>query len=264
MAGGRKKEGGKKAAASRAQLARSGLRRGASAPTRERERELDVQVPPALRFEAPRRPLATRALLGDGLIYAVPGFLSGAESRRVREFADATGAFERVTQRASKLLAFRDNDRLLLRMTAFAELLWRRLRPLVPQRYEGMHAAGLNPAVRFYRYAPGQRFGCHVDQSDVDPVTGLHSRFTVLVYLNDASDSDLQGGDTVFYGDERDAIFGASASTAEVLRVAPETGAALVHGHGDRCLLHEGAEVTRGAKYLLRTDVMYSRQEPRS
>ncbi|GMF17196.1 unnamed protein product [Phytophthora lilii] len=105
-----------------------------------------------------------------------------------------------------------------------------------------MQAAGLNANVRFYRYAAGQRFGCHVDQSDVDRVTGFHSRFTVLVYLNDAQDSELQGGNTVFYANEAGA-----KEQQVVLDVAPETGAALVHGHGDRCLLHEGALVTRGA-----------------
>ena len=43
-----------------------------------------------------------------------------------------------------------------------------------------------------------------------------------------------------------------------VVRVAPKRGAALVHAHGARCLTHEGAEVRRGAKYLLRTDVAYA------
>ncbi|KAE9022342.1 hypothetical protein PF011_g4516 [Phytophthora fragariae] len=209
-------------------------------------------VPPALRFEPQRQSLHVRHL-HEELIYAVPSFLSRAECQRVRSFADQEG-FERVTQRATREFAFRDNDRLLLRLPAFAELLWQRLQPHVPSEYEGMHAVGLNPAIRFYRYAAGQRFGCHVDQSDVDRVTGYHSRFTVLVYLNDSKDSDLLGGDTIFYANEAGA-----KEEQVVLSVAPETGAALVHGHGDRCLLHEGALVTRGAKYLLRTDVMFSR-----
>jgi predicted 2-oxoglutarate/Fe(II)-dependent dioxygenase YbiX len=213
--------------------------------------EADV-VPPALRFEPLRQSLRVRDL-HEELIYAVPSFLSRMECQRVRSFADKEG-FERVTQRASRDYAFRDNERRLLRLPAFAELLWTRLRPHVPAEYEGMHAVGLNPAIRFYRYNAGQRFGCHVDQSDVDRVTGFHSRFTVLVYLNDSTDSDLQGGNTIFYANEAGA-----KEEQVVLSVAPETGSALVHGHGDRCLLHEGALVTRGAKYLLRTDVMYSR-----
>lgn len=39
---------------------------------------------------------------------------------------------------------------------------------------------------------------------------------------------------------------------------SPVQGACLVHGHGRQCLLHEGAAVTSGVKYLLRTDVMYA------
>ncbi|RLN49373.1 hypothetical protein BBJ28_00000838 [Nothophytophthora sp. Chile5] len=212
------------------------------------------EVPPPLRFEPQRNSLRVKDL-HDQLIFAVPSFLSRVECQRVRSFADQEG-FERVTQRATRDFAFRDNGRLLLRLPAFAELLWLRLKPHVPVEYEGMYAAGLNPAIRFYQYASGQKFGCHVDQSDVDRITGFHSRFTVLVYLNDASDSDLEGGSTIFYANE------AGAKEEVVLSVAPETGAALVHGHGDRCLLHEGALVTRGAKYLLRTDVMYSRTPP--
>lgn len=258
--GGKKKNGGKKpTAAVKAATSRSGLpSRGSvnAAP-------FDAVVPPLLQFERP--PMELDAVdLHAGMILRVPDFLTARECARVRQFADDEG-FARVTQRASKYYAFRDNDRLLLRMTAFAELLWTRLRPLVPPEYEGMHAVGLNPAVRFYRYNVGQRFGCHVDQSDVDPVTGFHSRFTVLVYLNDAGDSELQGGETIFYGNERDAQRGAGGRQLDVaLKVSPETGAALVHGHGDRCLLHEGAEVTRGAKYLLRSDVMYSPIKPRN
>lgn len=214
------------------------------------------EVPPALRFEPLRHSLRVKDL-HDELIFAVPSFLSRVECQRVRSFADQE-EFQRVTQRASRDYAFRDNDRLLLRLPAFAELLWKRLQPHVPEEYEGMHAVGLNPAIRFYRYNAGQRFGCHVDQSDVDRVTGYHSRFTVLVYLNDSTDSDLQGGSTIFYGNEAGA-----KEEQVVLSVAPETGSALVHGHGDRCLLHEGAIVTQGAKYLLRTDVMYSRTKNR-
>uniref|UniRef100_A0AAV1UTE0 Fe2OG dioxygenase domain-containing protein n=1 Tax=Peronospora matthiolae TaxID=2874970 RepID=A0AAV1UTE0_9STRA len=208
-------------------------------------------VPSALCFKTPRHALRVKNLYGD-LIFAVPSFLSHDECQRVRSFAD-TGGFERVTQRASRDYAFRDNDRLLLRLPAFAELLWKRLQPHVPTEFEGMHAVALNPAIRFYRYSSGQRFGCHVDQSDVDRRTGYHSRFTVLVYLNDSTDSDLQGGSTIFYANEAGA-----KEEQVVLDVVPETGSALVHGHGDRCLLHEGALVTRGVKYLLRTDVMYS------
>jgi prolyl 4-hydroxylase len=56
-----------------------------------------------------------------------------------------------------------------------------------------------------------------------------------MVYLND----DFDGGHTRF----EDAI------------ICPAAGMALFFAHH---LLHEGAVITRGRKYVLRTDVMYS------
>ena len=50
----------------------------------------------------------------------------------------------------------------------------------------------------------------------------------------------------------------AGARNRVVARVAPAPGLALLHLHGeDRCLEHEGAEVARGTKYVLRSDVVF-------
>ena len=69
---------------------------------------------------------------------------------------------------------------------------------------------------------------------------------TNLVFLEGQR---LVGGDTVFH----------ATAKSECARVSPEAGMALLHAHGRRCLMHEGEEITRGAKYLLRADVMYRR-----
>jgi hypothetical protein len=42
--------------------------------------------------------------------------------------------------------------------------------------------------------------------------------------------------------------------------VVPRTGHALIFEHG---LRHQGAEVSRGIKYVLRSDVMFERDSPR-
>ena len=114
----------------------------------------------------------------------------------------------------------------------------------------------LNPNIRFYRYGPAQAFGPHVDMSDVDYATRSRSMFTVLFYLNDADDSGLEGGRTIFYADHHHGAADYPGSVALAYR--PRTGTVLLHGHGDQCLTHEGEKVTKGTKYLLRTDVMYS------
>jgi hypothetical protein len=55
-----------------------------------------------------------------------------------------------------------------------------------------------------------------------------------MIYLND----DFEGGETTF---------------PEFL-IRPEQGMALIFNHD---VYHSGREVTRGTKYVLRTDVMY-------
>jgi hypothetical protein len=60
------------------------------------------------------------------------------------------------------------------------------------------------------------------------------SYFTFMMYLND----NFAGGETTFRN----------------LSIKPERGMALIFLHA---LYHAGGEVTRGVKYVLRTDVMY-------
>lgn len=41
-------------------------------------------------------------------------------------------------------------------------------------------------------------------------------------------------------------------------QVPPTEGMALVHIHGDKCMLHEARNVTKGIKYVLRSDVVFA------
>lgn len=113
-----------------------------------------------------------------------------------------------------------------------------------------------------------------------------HSRLTFLVYLNDG----FEGGTTTFFLPGHDAPpAGESADCAiieeegaakkhteddkggvgikevgvgyiEVRKVQPQMGAVLVfpHGSASGSLVHEGSAVTKGVKYVIRTDVLYS------
>lgn len=108
---------------------------------------------------------------------------------------------------------------------------------------EDVPPIGLNINIRFYKYSPGERFGKHIDDScDVPELSG-HSRYTLLVYL-----SQPVGGETVFY-DHRGRT---------IASVAPKTGLALFHRHGeDVCLEHEAKPALHGIKYVLRSDVVF-------
>ena len=71
------------------------------------------------------------------------------------------------------------------------------------------------------------------------------------MYLND----DFEGGHTNFYTPSPE------EGRLEARGVAPRTGAVLVFPHGGEMgsLVHEGSAVTKGAKYVIRTDVLYKK-----
>jgi hypothetical protein len=208
--------------------------------------------------------------LYDDSIYRVSNVLTGQECRDAIAFAKQLG-FTRVQQAQTSDFAFRDNDRVLIQSPQLASLLWSRLQPHVvkiatsARSIDLAQAVGCNPALRFYRYRTGQSFGCHVDQSIVDLNSGWVSRYTVLIYLNDSRDSNLVGGHTLFYTStatlstrqKKKKTMATKEEHKPVLDVAPITGMALMHGHGEHCLEHEGQRVDRGEKFVLRTDVMF-------
>lgn len=140
--------------------------------------------------------------------------------------------------------------------------LWQRCQPLLPRTLGGCSLLGINARWRFYRYTPGVVYRPHIDgawpgsgmrdgQYVYDAFNGdRRSRLTFLIYLNE----DFEGGCTTFFlPSSRDGVLSACP-------VRPRTGAVLCFPHGDTAgsLLHEGSAVLRGAKYVIRTDVLYS------
>jgi len=198
---------------------------------------------------------ALTSLHGGDLIFSVDGVVSAEEAARLVAFGEASG-FATQFHEADDEVTFRHNDRLAIADEAFAAALWERLRRHLP-RVRGAEPVGCSSNIRLYKYTEGMRFGRHVDGSHVDPVSGGNrsSEYTVLIYLNDAAGSELRGGATAFYAGE---YHDPDVEESLVLSFEPRRGAALLHGHGERCLLHEGCEVTRGVKYLLRTDVLFA------
>ncbi len=130
----------------------------------------------------------------------------------------------------------RNNDRVILDDELLAEESWQRCQPYVPKVLNGRRALGLNERLRFYRYESGQKFAPHVD-GYYRRLNGEQSLLTWMIYLNE----DFAGGTTKFYGAE--------------IEIKPATGMMLVFRH---TLLHEGAEVVSGHKYVLRSDIMYA------
>jgi prolyl 4-hydroxylase len=134
----------------------------------------------------------------------------------------------------------RDNTRVMVDDEEFAAQLFERLKPFVPATMQVYEVVGLNERFRYYRYEDGQTFRPHYDgayfRSDEE-----YSQLTFMIYLND----DFEGGETKFYADDWNVL---------VASIKPVKGMALVFEHEQ---LHEGAPVTSGRKYVIRTDVMY-------
>ncbi len=170
-------------------------------------------------------------------IFAISEFFSSAECdayialSEARRFRDAP---IETSLGPVMMKDVRNNTRAIIDDPRLAQLVWERARLYVPSSLAGHRAIGVNERFRFYRYDPGQAFRWHRDGYFERP-NGERSRLTLMIYLND----EFEGGETLF----EDKI------------IRPVLGSALFFVHH---LLHEGGEVKRGRKYVMRTDVMYA------
>jgi hypothetical protein len=178
-----------------------------------------------------------RSELSDRLL-TIDAVLSPDECQAMVERAESTG-FDKATINAwdgpCVDLKTRDNDRVIFDDINLARELWERVRGKIKPIRAGRQVRGLNVRFRCCRYAPGQKFAWHSDgpfQRD----NGEISLLTFMIYLN----GGYQGGETRF----------------EWTEVEGRAGMALVFEHG---LIHEGAQLTGGVKYVLRSDVMFGR-----
>jgi predicted 2-oxoglutarate/Fe(II)-dependent dioxygenase YbiX len=191
-----------------------------------------------------------------GIRTALPCFLlrgvfSRAECARIIQEAEAEG-FQATG--GDYPPSYRDNDRKVLDDAARAELVFERIRPFLPERLvdaagDAWRLKGLNPRFRFCRYRGGQRFCIHRDGAHA-PSSEERSHLTCMLYLNDSG--EFTGGSTRYYAER--------AEGSELLGVVrPEAGTLIVFDHE---LWHDGEAVTSGTKYVMRTDVLYTRESP--
>lgn len=175
------------------------------------------------------------------LLLTVDNLLSAEECRALMERIESAGPTAApITTAAGFVMRpdIRNNTRVMFDDVALAATLFERIAPHVPRRLEGKwELCGANERLRCYRYDVGQYFARHFDGAFVRH-RDERSLLTFMVYLNDCP----HGGETNFFD------LGHS--------VKPSAGTALLFNHH---LLHEGATVTGGRKYALRTDLMYRR-----
>lgn len=95
----------------------------------------------------------------------------------------------------------------------------------------------------------GQFFKPHFDAQFVFPDGSARSYLTLMVYLNSGGGHDFDGGETRFVEPPQD------GQPTRGPTVTPNVGDVLIFTHP---VLHEGNTVTKGRKYVLRTEVMYA------
>ena len=193
-------------------------------------------------------------------VFSIPHFLSTHECKDIIQLTEQRG-FTLTDQRETRYAAHRRNGRIQCQSPELANILYQRIKTLFPSIIDEtmgttsrtLTSVGLNSNFRFYKYEVGDRFGMHIDDS-VDQSTehgdGALTAYTLLIYLN-GDLQGLQGGATNFYDGD------VPKKTKLIVSFEPKEGAALVHEHYPTCMLHEGAAVTQGCKYLMRTDVVY-------
>ncbi|KAL3936852.1 MAG: hypothetical protein SGBAC_007914 [Bacillariaceae sp.] len=102
----------------------------------------------------------------------------------------------------------------------------------------------------------GNQF-CQRYKYDTDASGETRSFLTFLIYLND----DFEGGATRFYQSDKESSAGDKSNGMVAQGVQPKKGCVLVFPQGNTAsLLHEGSAVTKGTKYVVRSDVLYRRK----
>ena len=213
-------------------------------------------------------------------IRTLTGFLTDRERAAFISHAESVG-FDRTQQRETRDCAHRQQWRIAFEDSEIAASIFHRVLPYIPEEIDNAKPHSCSTNIRIYRYDVGDSFGCHFDDTiSVEIPTRLEdaevassqergkkgsknkksmnlrrrlvgwTKLTILIYLN-GYDYPVDGGETRFYLGEKGGEIFVSFSPSS------SSGDLLMHGHGNRCLLHEAAPVTGGKKYILRTDVVY-------
>ncbi len=172
------------------------------------------------------------------------GIISLSESKGYQDAIDYCGMYRD-----------RWNDRFMSDDHELAEFVWNRIKDFIPKTMFAFESQWklekLNSRFRFCKYIGGKEhyFGPHTDGEYI--VDSNHrSLLTCMLYLNGCD--EFEGGLTNFIDYKTKAIN---------YSVHPEPGLCVIFPQANLDFYHEGTKVTKGLKYILRTDVMYCRSD---
>lgn len=167
----------------------------------------------------------------------------------------------------------RHNDNITLVVDDHTErLLWSRIADVVNHHldiFDGKKPVGLNARFRFYRYQEGDFFKFHIDgdwpgskvvgdELIANAYDDRYSKMTFLILLND----DFEGGETRFLVNQDNPGRPAKRGEPTLERdVRTPSGGVLVFPHGRHPLhcVHSSVPITKGTKYIIRTDLLFER-----
>ena len=151
---------------------------------------------------------------------------------------------------------YRNNKRIFILNPSFSEVMWKRVNEYIedtldvtidhPTLHTTKHIVGqwqkfgLNERLRLCKYDPTNFFKPHFDDGYNPEPNKTRTMKTCMVYLNE----EFEGGETIFY------------ANGKKFALKPKTGMCLIF---NQKIFHEGATVTKGLKYFVRTDVYYQR-----
>ena len=184
--------------------------------------------------------------------FVIPSLFTQAESEALLN-ADIKNSFQKAI--ANYPTYYRNNDRFVMDNEALAAQLFQKVNPYLPETIEidspiqsengTWQLKELNSRLRFCKYSANQYFHRHLDGVHYRSDT-VQSKLTFMIYLNSAT--EFKGGRTLFFKTkETDEIWAS---------YIPKQGDLIVFDHN---VWHEGEVLSAGEKFVLRSDILYSR-----
>ena len=215
--------------------------------------------------------------------FVLEGLLTEEECQTLINETENIG-YSKWTEDQSRLM-FRDCDTIEIFDFQLAEGLWNRIKKMMtPDELDCVISAetdtirhqrdlegrwigdGTVNCILFSRYSEGGHFAVHTDGFNIENFD-RRSLFSIVIYLNEVPVGD--GGETVFFSSDakeklkRDSVGRIIGDPAFIIaKERPIAGSATFFFHN---VLHQSEPIRIGSqskKYIIRSDIMYSRTPP--
>ena len=188
------------------------------------------------------------------ICFVIPALFKKSECERLLS-SNVKNSFQKAI--SNYPVYYRNNERLVVDDQELSDYLFQKVKPYLPQtieirsdiQSENGHwtLSALNSRLRFCKYSANQYFHRHLDGIYYQSET-KQSKLTFMIYLNSAA--DFEGGRTLFYKTKE--------STETCAEYFPRQGDLIVFDHN---VWHEGEVLMSGEKFVLRSDIIYSKND---